>query len=417
MSGNETAQVASMTVEEAGAALVDPSAYADGRLEEACRTLRHESPVHWVEHEDFRPFHVLTRHADIHAVERQGNLWHAGPRYRLFRKTQEDASGGIGVRSLVRMDPPDHTEYRGLVADWFHPRNIRKLEGTVRDLARGAVDKMAAFAGEYDFVREISMFLPLTVICEMLGIPQADRQLILHMTQTSFGAEDEEYQRFAQAFDGRATPDMQQYFRDLVADRRTRPRDDISSVLAHARLHGEPLPELELRSYFGLLTTAGHDTTSSVIAGGLAALVEHPDQLERLQAHPELVNLAAEEMIRWVTPVKTFMRTAMADTELSGRPIAEGDAVLLLYPSANRDEAVFEHPERFDVGRDPNPHLAFGHGAHFCLGAQLARLEIRAFFAELLPRLRSIEPAGEPQLIKTLFVGGHKHLPVRTEVA
>lgn len=406
-----------MSVHDAGQALVDPTAYADGRLEEACRVLRREAPVHWVEHDEFRPFHALTRHADIHAVERNGDLWQAAPRYRLFRKSQEDARGGTGVRTLVRMDPPDHTEYRGLVADWFHPRNLKNLEETVRGLARGAVDKMAAQDGHYDFVQEISMLLPLTVICEMLGVPQEDRMLILRMTQQGFGAEDEEYQRLAAAFDGDVPPNLIEYFMKIVAARREDPSDDISTVLAHAQLHGEPLPELELFSYFAILATAGHDTTSSVLAGGVAALMDHPDQLQRLQDDPELIKTAAEEMIRWTTPVKSFMRTAAADTELSGEPIAQGDAVLLMYPGANRDEDVFDDPDRFDVGRDPNRHLAFGHGAHFCLGAQLARMEIRAFLTELVPRLRHIEPGGEAQLIKTLFVGGHKHLPVRTEVA
>jgi cytochrome P450 len=405
-----------MLIEDATSALVDPSAYADGRLERACDLLRRESPVHPVDRPGFRPFFALLKYEDIHSVERQGDLFHAGPRYKLLRAENE---GRLDARSLVSMDPPEHTEYRGLVSDWFHPRSIRALESRVRELARAAVDRMTGRGDEpYDFVTEISMHYPLTVICSMLGIPESDRNLILRITQENFGSEDPEFQRtvavddnaeFASAFGG--------YFHQVVQDRLSHPTDDLTSMLAHATLHGEPLAPRDLMGYLGILATAGHDTTSSAIAGGLQALIEHPDQLERLRSDIAIAPNAAEEMIRWVTPVKSFMRTAMADTEIRGQAIAEGESVLLLYASANRDEEAFEHPDRFDVGRDPNRHLAFGHGSHFCLGAHLARLEIRAFFSELIPRLRSIDLTGEPQLIKTIFVGGLKHLPIRAEVA
>jgi cytochrome P450 len=199
-------------------------------------------------------------------------------------------------------------------------------------------------------------------------------------------------------------------------ERRQQPTDDITSLLATGEIDGKPLELIDQLAYFGILATAGHDTTSSTMAGGLLALIEHPDQLDRLRQDPGLAESAVEEMIRWVSPVKHFIRTAMQDTEIRGQRIAEGEAVLLLYPSANRDAEVFDEPDRFDITRDPNRHLAFGYGAHFCLGAQLARMETRALFRALAPRLESIELTGEPELVRTLFVGGLKHLPVRSTV-
>jgi cytochrome P450 len=313
------------------------------------------------------------------------------------------------------MDPPDHTEHRALVAPWFRPRRLRDFEDNVRALARAAVDRMAAFDGTYDFVAEISMQYPLTVICSMLGIPEADRDFILRMTQQTFGSEDPEFRRPGVA-DGAASMDFVRYFAGVVQDRLAAPTDDLSSVLAHATLHGEPLSAPEMFAYFGILATAGHDTTSSTIAGGLQSLMERPDQLDRLRQEPALLPNAVEEMIRWVTPVKSFMRTAMEDVQLGGHRLVRGDSVLLLYPAANRDPDVFDDPETFDVTRAPHQHLAFGFGAHFCLGAHLARMETRLFFAELLPRLRAIVPGGDPALVQTLFVGGLKHLPIRSDI-
>jgi cytochrome P450 len=403
-----------MSADAAVAALVDPAAYADGRLERACDTLRHAGPIHFVDEVDFLPFHVLTKHRDIQAVERQPTQFPSGPRHRL-RREREDLQGD-SIRTLVGMDPPDHTDYRALAADWFNPRNLAVFEEGVRELARAAVDRMAALDEPYDFVTEVSMQLPSSVICSMLGIPESDRTVIIELTQLAFGVDDPEYRELAK-LDGMATGvRFAEYFSQVAEDRRANPTDDLCSVLAHATVRGEPLPPGDLLGYYGILATAGHDTTSSTIAGGLRALVEHADELDRLRADPSLVATAAEEMIRWVTPVKSFMRTVAEDTELCGRQVTAGDGVMLLYPSANRDEDAFDDAHRFDVGRDPNRHLAFGHGIHFCLGAQLARLETRAFFAELIPRLRSIEIVGEPQLVKTLFVGGLKHLPIRAQV-
>jgi cytochrome P450 len=210
--------------------------------------------------------------------------------------------------------------------------------------------------------------------------------------------------------------DFFNYFSALTASRRETPTEDLASAIANATINGEPLSPMDTLSYYVIVASAGHDTTSAGIAGGMRALLEHPDQLARLQADPSLMGTAVEEMIRWVVPVKEFMRTAQEDTVVRGVPIAKGEAVLLSYVSANRDEDVFYEPNKFDVGRDPNKHLSFGYGVHFCLGASLARMEMNSFFSELIPRIKSIEPAGEPELMATTFVGGLKHLPIRVEL-
>jgi cytochrome P450 len=247
----------------------------------------------------------------------------------------------------------------------------------------------------------------------LLGLPESDFPLMLKLTKELFGAEDAESRRADTEDQMAVLLDFLAYFQRLTAARRACPTEDLASAIANATVDGEPLGDVETASYYVIIATAGHDTTSSTLAGGLHALLEHPGQLARLRADPALLPLAVEEMIRWVTPVKEFMRTAAADTHLRGVPIAEGDSVLLSYPSANRDEEVFTHPFTFDVGRDPNRHLAFGFGAHYCLGAALARIELVALFSELLPRLDRIELAGPPEWTATTFVGGIKHLPVR----
>jgi cytochrome P450 len=240
---------------------------------------------------------------------------------------------------------------------------------------------------------------------------------MLKLTQELFGGDDAEFRRGTTLEEQlQVLLDFFGYFNDLTAARRANPTEDMASAIANARIDGEPLSDVDTASYYVIIATAGHDTTSATIAGGLQALIENPDQRERLTHNLGLMPLATEEMIRWVIPVKEFMRTATEDTTVRGVRIAKGEAVYLSYVSANRDEDVFDDPFRFDVARDPNKHLAFGYGVHFCLGAALARMEVSSFFTELLPRLKSIELNGEPELIATTFVGGLKHLPIRYEL-
>ena len=277
---------------------------------------------------------------------------------------------------------------------------------------------MVAAGGECDFVQEVAVNFPLYVIMSLLGLPESDFPQILKYTQELFGNDDAEFQRGVSMEErGLALFEMFNYFNEVTASRRANPTEDLASAIANARVDGEPLSDIDTVSYYVIVATAGHDTTSAVISGGLQALIENPDELRRLRAEPNLMPLATEEMIRWVTPVKEFMRTAQEDTVVRDITIAAGDSVLLSYPSGNRDEDIFTDPFRFDVGRDPNKHVAFGYGVHFCLGAALARMEVNSFFSELLPRLKSIELAGTPEQIATIFVGGLKHLPIRYDLS
>ncbi|TDD84426.1 cytochrome P450 [Actinomadura rubrisoli] len=409
-----------LTVDEAGLTLADPRAYADDRrLHEALALLRRDSPVHRVEKPGYNPFWAVTRHADVMEVERDHALFLNAPRPMLAtaefdeinRQRQEQ---GVALRTLVHMDDPDHRVVRAIGADWFRPRAMRALEPRVRELARRYVDRMVELGGECDFAQQVAVHFPLQVILSLLGLPESDYDRMLKLTQELFGGDDDDFQRGTSSEEKVAVLlDFFAYFQKLTEARRENPTDDLASAIANATVDGAPLNDFDTASYYVIVATAGHDTTSATIAGGLQALIEHPDQLDRLRAEPGLMPLAVDEMIRWVTPVKEFMRTASRDCELGGVTIREGESVLLSYPSANRDEEVFGDPFRFDVGRDPNKHLAFGFGVHYCLGAALARIEVRAFFEELLPRLGSIELAGTPESVATTFVGGLKRLPVR----
>ena len=312
------------------------------------------------------------------------------------------------------MDDPHHRDIRKIGADWFKPSALKALKTRCDELAKIWVDKMADIGPEMDFAQDIAVNYPLYVILTLLGMPESDFAFMLKLTQELFGQNDEDMQRGANPDAFMAVIlDMFAYFTALTAARRESPTDDLASAIANAAINGEPISDMDTLSYYAIVASAGHDTTSAGIAGGLLALIQNPDQLARLQADPSLMGTAVEEIIRWVVPVKEFMRTAQADTEVRGVPIKKGDAVLLSYVSANRDEEVFDDPDKFDVGRDPNKHLSFGYGVHFCLGASLARMEINSFLTELIPRIKTIELAGDPELISTLFVGGLKRLPIR----
>ncbi|OBK62831.1 cytochrome [Mycobacterium gordonae] len=407
-------------MDEAARVLADPTAYADEkRLHHALTHLRAHAPVSWVDVEGYRPFWAITKHADVMAIERQNDLFTNHPRPLLMvteleEKLLADQEAGIGLRTLIHMDDPHHRDMRKIGVDWFRPKAMRALKTRCDELAKTYVDKMLERGPELDFVQEIAVNYPLYVILSLLGLPESDFARMLKLTQEMFGGDDTELRRGEVNTDVLATLlDFFNYFSALTASRREHPTEDLASAIANATINGEPLSDMDTISYYVIVASAGHDTTSAAISGGLLALLENPGELARLQQDTGLMGTAVEEMIRWVVPVKEFMRTAQADTEVRGVPIAKGESVLLSYVSANRDEEVFADPFRFDVGRDPNKHLSFGHGVHFCLGAALARLEMNSFFSELIPRIKSVEMADDPQLIATTFVGGPKHLPIR----
>ncbi|MGA9490352.1 MAG: cytochrome P450 [Mycobacterium sp.] len=410
-------------IDEAARVFTDPTAYADEpRLHAALTRLRALAPVSLVDCPPYRPFWAITKHADVMDIERANDLFISAPRPLLATAEADDMAraqldAGMGLRTLIHMDDPQHRVVRAIGADWFRPKAMRALKRRVDELAKIFVDKMTNAGNECDFVQEVAVNYPLYVIMSLLGLPESDFSRMLKLTQELFGGDDAEFRR------GTSLDEQLQvlleffgYFSALTASRREHPTEDLASAIANARVDGEPLSDVDTASYYVIVASAGHDTTSATIAGGLQALIDNPDQRKRLCDNLDLMPLATEEMIRWVTPVKEFMRTATADTTVRGVPIAEGESVYLSYVSANRDEEVFDDPFRFDVGRDPNKHLAFGYGVHFCLGAALARMEVNSFFSELLPRLKSIELNGQPELIATTFVGGLKHLPISYEL-
>jgi cytochrome P450 len=408
------------TMGHAAKVLADPAAYADDRrLHEALTHLRAENPVVWVDNPPYRPFWAITKHADIMAIERANDLFLSEPRPLLATAQADDLAraqleAGMGLRTLIHMDDPHHRKVRAIGADWFRPKAMRNLKVRVDELAVRYVDRMREVGPESDFVEEIAVNFPLYVIMSLLGLPEEDFGRMHTLTQEMFGGDDEEYKRGTSPEEQMAVLlDFFAYFSNLTASRRAHPTDDLASAIANGRIDGEPLSDVDTASYYVIVASAGHDTTKDAISGGLLAMIENPGELQRLRDEPTLMPTAVEEMIRWATPVKEFMRTAAEDTTVRGVPIAKGESVYLAYVSGNRDEEVFDEPFRFDVAREPNKHLAFGYGVHFCLGAALARMEMNSLFTELLPRLDSIELAGTPELSATTFVGGLKHLPIR----
>jgi cytochrome P450 len=410
-------------MDDAAKVLADPTAYADDRrLHEALAHLRAHNPVAYVDNPPYRPFWAITRHEDIMAIERANDLFLSEPRPLLAAAEADDLlkaqmEAGIGLRTLIHMDDPHHRKVRAIGADWFRPKAMRALKVRVDELAKRYVDQLRDIGPECDFVTDIAVQFPLYVIMSLLGLPEEDYGRMHMLTQEMFGGDDEEFQRGKSPEDMLAVlADFFNYFATLTASRRQNPTEDLASAIANGRIDGEQFNDMDTASYYVIVASAGHDTTKDAISGGLHALIENPGELERLRRDPSLMGTAVEEMIRWSTPVKEFMRTAAEDTEVRGVPIAKGESVYLAYVSGNRDEAVFDEPFRFDVARDPNKHLSFGYGVHFCLGAALARMEINSLFTELIPRLDSIELAGPAELTATTFVGGFKHLPIRYSV-
>jgi cytochrome P450 len=408
-------------MDPAAKVLADPTAYADDeRLHAALTELRVNNPVAWVDNRPYRPFWAITKHADIMAIERDNELFLSAPRPLLATAAADDMAkqqleAGMGLRTLIHMDDPHHRKVRQIGADWFRPKAMRDLKVRVDELAKRYVDKMAAIGPECDFVTDIAVDFPLYVIMSLLGLPESDFGRMHALTQEMFGGDDDEYKRDAGSLEDQLAVllDFFAYFSELTASRREQRTGDLASAIANGTVDGEPLSEVDTASYYVIVASAGHDTTKDAISGGMRALIDNPGELDRLRNDPGLMPTAVDEMIRWSTPVKEFMRTAARDTTVRGVDIAAGESVYLAYVSGNRDEEVFTDPFRFDVGRDPNKHVAFGYGVHFCLGAALARMEMNSLFTELIPRLDSIEIAGVPELSATTFVGGLKHLPIR----
>jgi cytochrome P450 len=378
--------------------------------------LRKHHPVAYVERPRVDPFWAITKAADIREISIQPRQWLNGPRLAVFM-LDEGAEGPppeLPLRHLLNMDPPQHGEFRSILSQYFTPRSIRALEPEIAKITTEILDDVMD-RGECDFVTEISSKVPVAVIAEMLGVPRKDWPRIFRWTNEVIGGGDPEFQNGKDANEtfAQARLEMFQYFTDLVEESRKHPGSDVTSIVSNATVNGEPLPALELLSYLFLLVVAGNETTRNATSGGLLAFIENPEQFRRLKSDPTLIKSAVEEIVRWTSPVIQFARTAVNDTVVRGQKIRAGESVCLFYPSASRDEDVFAEPFKFDIGRNPNPHLSFGIGEHFCLGANLARLELAVIFTELAKRLEHAEMAGPVERLRSSFVGGVKHMPIR----
>jgi cholest-4-en-3-one 26-monooxygenase len=402
--------------------------------------LRREAPVYWYERPGFEPFWAITKHEDIGWVSRNPQLFSNAQRLRLDsiegveilergRERQARRYGGSPADppDFIFMDPPEHRQYRAFTSRKFTPRAMAQLDAHFDALAKRYVGEFAGVLADrlpegnaVDFVHELACKLPVAAICEMAEVPREDWEKVFRWTEVLVGAADPEFQipgEDRETTQRRVGREWRDYVTWLIEQRRDAGAegDDLVSLLMRAEIDGRRLTDRELTNYIFLLLAAGNETTRNAMTGGVQALLQHPEELRRLVEDPSLVDSAVEEILRWTSIVIQFARTCLEDTEIRGQRIRRGETVALWYPSANRDEDVFVEPYRFDIGREPNPHFAFGgYGEHFCLGANLARWELKAMFRELLPLLPQMELAGPAELVAgSLHVGGIKRLPVR----
>jgi cytochrome P450 len=384
--------------------------------------LRRYSPVHRCQPEGFGPFWAVTRHADICRVGRDPDTFLSYPGITVQPLDQPiDRTSGVGaMRTIIEMDPPQHRSYRKAASPYFTPRAMQHVESIVTESARHLVDRLADSGGTCDFVTDIAVAHPLRVLSTILGIPRDQEQRVLELTNLIFAFDDAELGHRSEDREQAILAmgmEFYQLFAPIIADRRANPRDDLASILANATIDGEPMGEMETLGYYLITFTAGHDTTKNSLAGGIHQLATNPGEFDKLRANPDLAESAVEEIVRWASPVNYMKRTASRDARIGDQAIAEGDEVVLFYASGNRDEEVFDDPFSFRIDRSPNPHVGFGHGEHFCLGAHLARRSQAALVRELSARVASIEPDGDPEWIQSSFVVGLKHLPIRYRMA
>jgi hypothetical protein len=410
--------------------IVDPLSYQDGdAVDEAFKAIRRDTPFAKAQADEYDNFWVVSRHADVMEIEKQAAIFQNSPRSSTISPKATEGvvkflTGGESnlIRSLVAVDGAEHKALRGVVFPHVTPQAVRRMEEDVRRIAREFVDHMLGLAPECDFAADVAFLYPLRVIMSVLGVPAEDEGLMLKLTQELFSSADPEMNRNKkevspeEAFQMlvQTNADLEAYFGEVTKRFRAAPDDaKINSLIANATINGEPLNHRQMMGYYIIAATAGHDTTSNTTAGALWALAERPDVFQRLKAEPELLGAFVDESIRWVTPVKHFMRTAVEDTEFAGQQVKAGEWLMLPYQSANRDAAAFDDPFSFTIDRKPNRHVAFGYGAHVCLGQHLAKMEMRILWEELLPRLATLELAGTPERTRSNFVCGPKHVPVR----
>jgi cholest-4-en-3-one 26-monooxygenase len=390
--------------------LTDSKNYVSGVPHEWFAYLRRNAPVWWQEESDGPGFWCVTKYDDCVVVNREHEHFSSSRRATFIWELPEEAMEQQRLL-MLNMDPPLHTRYRRLVNKGFTPRMVAQLEERIHETADSIIDAVIE-KGECDFVTDIAAELPLVVIADLLGVPQVERHNMFNWSNRMIGQEDPEYQ-ITEEVAQQAAMELYAYASDLFAKKRADPHDDLMSVLTGVDIDGEKLSELELELFFLLLTVAGNETTRNLISGAMHTFFQHPDQWQKLLEDRSLLPSAIEEMLRFVTPVMNFRRQTTSPIELRGQTIDEDQKVVFFHASANRDEDVFADPDVFDITRSPNPHIAFGAGGpHFCLGANLARMEIRVMYEHLLDRMPDIHQDGEVQRLQSAFINGVKHLPV-----
>ncbi len=402
-----------------GEIFIQPAAYADQETWHAtARELRDEAPVLRVEAEGYTPFWAVTRHEDVFRVSRDNDHFLNTRNSVLGPDAQFEFLHSLGIepKTLIHMDGAEHAGHRGLANDWFRPRAVARRQEAIDEIADEFVDRFRQLGGTCDFAQDIAVPYTLRVIMSIFGVPEADEPTMLKLTQGMFGAADPEYLGDLSDPITLLTDTIRQfdeYFQALSDERRAHPTDDLATVIATGEVDGCPMDHHATLWYFTIVATAGHDTTSFALSGGLEALLRHPDQVALLRADPSRITNAVDEMIRWTSPVRHFLRYLTEPAVLSGVEVPAGDRLLLSYPSANRDERMFDGPMIFDATRpNANRMIAFGGGEHFCLGSTFARRELRTILPRLLAATDTLELAGEPEWAQANFVGGVKHLPV-----
>ncbi|HVN89028.1 MAG TPA: cytochrome P450 [Candidatus Binataceae bacterium] len=399
--------------------LKNPDLYVPAVPHEVFARLRREDPLYWNSESDGPGFWCVTRYDDIVTISKDPARFssareHGG--HRIFDEHKVGIAGGgtsMAEAPMISMDPPEHVSYRRMVTPGFTPARIRTLEEQVRSRTCAILDRLAG-RRECEFISEVAAELPIQVLAELLGVPQEDRRRLFDWSNTMVGEDDPEL-RTGPAQLGESLREMGGYSLQLWQDRLTNPGSDLISMLAHARIGGEAMSVERYLGTFILLVVGGNETTRNSISGGLIALTDFPAERQRLIDHPELLSSGAQEIVRWVSPVMHMRRTALVDAEMRGKTIRAGDKIILWYPSANRDEEVFDNPFRFDVGRSGLPHLGFGIGEHYCLGARLAELQLRVFFGEFLQRFPKAAPCGPIRRMRSNFINGIKEMPVRLQ--
>ncbi len=391
--------------------LTDPTLYAFGDPHAVFSLLRAEAPVFWNREANGPGFWALTRYDDIARVYRDPATFRS--EYGTILTTHRDKPDPAAGKMLALTDPPRHPKLRQPIYRGFTPHMVERLEQRVRATVDALLDE-ALDRGSCDFVTDVSAHLPVTVMCEMMGVPRADWDLMLDLTRTAFSADDPEYQIAASGgmTASQAHNEILLYFADLAVERRDDPGEDLVSILATMEVDGQPLSDEEVLLNCDNLIVGGNETMRHTAAGGLLALLDHPAEWARLEREPELLASAIEEILRWTSPGMHVLRTAKHDTLIRGQTIKAGQQIAMWTPSANRDEAVFADPFRFDVARSPNRHLTFGLGAHYCLGASLTRMELRTLFQQLLARTAQVALAGPIERLRSNLIAGFKHMPI-----